>query len=233
MLPERSAALRLVPALSGLSDSSLARLASICTWRHCKSDTLLLDYQDQSTDVFFILAGKARVMIYAADGNAVVFCHLDCGSMFGELSAIDGGARSAAIETMSDCTVASLTAVQFEHLVTTEPSVGLATIRQLVGDVRRLSERVHEFSTLVVQNRIQAELVRLASATGHRHGNSPLLDPAPSLTDIAERISTRREGVSRELSRLTALGLVRREGSGLRINNLAKLREMVREAKGE
>ena len=232
MLLDRSAALKLVPALAGLGDSSLRHLASSCVWRQCKAGTFVLEYQAPSTDVFFIVAGKARAMIYAADGKAVVFRDLKPGSMFGELSAIDLGVRSAAIEALEECTVACLDAAQFEHLLSHEPSVALATLRQLAGDVRRLSERIHEFSTMVVQNRIQAELLRLAAETGPRKGNAPLLDPAPSLTDIAERISTHREGVSRELSRLTSIGILKREGTGLRISNLASLEELVREAKG-
>jgi predicted transcriptional regulator len=53
------------------------------------------------------------------------------------------------------------------------------------------------------------------------------------LSEIADRISTHREAVSRELSRLTAIGLVRREAGNLVINDVARLREFVSEAKGE
>jgi CRP/FNR family transcriptional regulator, cyclic AMP receptor protein len=98
--------------------------------------------------------------------------------------------------------------------------------------VRRVSERVVEFSTLGVQNRIHGELLRLAAETGHRRGQA-LLSPAPSLSDIANRISTHREAVSRELSRLGSIGLLRREGGNLLITDIARLEELVREAKGE
>ena len=54
-----------------------------------------------------------------------------------------------------------------------------------------------------------------------------------SLSDIANRISTHREAVSRELSRLATIGLLRREGGNLRITNRPKLTELVHEAKGD
>ena len=98
--------------------------------------------------------------------------------------------------------------------------------------MRRLSERVVEFSTLVVQNRIQAELLRLAADTGKKGGDA-LLSPGPSLADIAERISTHREAVSRELSRLGSMGLLRREGTDLRILDVERLAKLVREVKRE
>jgi CRP-like cAMP-binding protein len=152
--------------------------------------------------------------------------------MFGEIAAIDGKWRSASIEALEACTIASLTSDQFEALLVREPAVAMATLRQLAADVRRLSERVFEFSTLAVQNRIHAELLRLAGES-RQPGGEAVLSPAPSLSDIANRISTHREAVSRELSRLSATGLLRREGGNLRITDLAKLSELVHEAKGD
>jgi DNA-binding IclR family transcriptional regulator len=59
------------------------------------------------------------------------------------------------------------------------------------------------------------------------------LSPAPSLSDIADRISTHREAVSRELSRLGSTGLLRREGGDLRITDVTRLARLVRDARGE
>ena len=81
-----------------------------------------------------------------------------------------------------------------------EPSVVVATLRHVAAEMHRLSERVFEFSTMVVQNRIHAELLRLAGEARQRH-DEVVLSPAPSLSDIANRISTHREAVSRELGR--------------------------------
>jgi CRP-like cAMP-binding protein len=152
--------------------------------------------------------------------------------MFGEIAAIDRKSRSASIEALEACTIASLTSSQFEALLLREPAVAMATLRQFAADVRRLSERVFEFSTLAVQNRIHAELLRLACESSPSGGEA-VLSPAPSLSDISSRISTHREAVSRELSRLSATGLLRREGGNLRITDLARLTELVHEAKGE
>src|SRR5262249_46788184 len=160
---------------------------------------------------FFLASGKVRVIIYSADGKAVIFTDLRPGAMFGEIAAIDRRARSAGVESIDAATIASLTASEFQSLLLREPLVAVATLRHVAAEVRRLSERVLEFSTLAVQNRIQAELLRLVAEAGQRQGQA-LLSPAPSLADIADRVSTHREAVSRELSRLGSTGLLRREG---------------------
>jgi CRP-like cAMP-binding protein len=229
---ERLAALRHVRILADLPPARLDQLAGTCRWQDYGVGEPILSYQDPSTEVFFLAAGKARVIIYSAEGKAVIFSDLRPGAMFGEIAAIDRGARSAGVDAVEPSTIASLTAGQFQNLLLQEPTVAVATLRHLTAEVRRLSERVLEFSTLAVQNRIHAELLRLATEAGRQQGQA-LLSPAPSLSDIADRISTHREAVSRELSRLGSLGLLRREGSGLRITDVARLERLVREARGE
>ena len=233
MTASRLDALKRCPVLAGLADSALAKFASTCAWREYQAGAQLLGYQDISTDVFFIVAGKARVVIYSAEGKAVLFHLLEAGSLFGELAAIDGGPRSASIEAVEPSTVASLTASQFKALLQQEPAAAMAVMQNMAAVLRRLSERIHEFSTLVVQNRIQAELLRLAERCKAGPGKGALIVPAPSLNDIAHRVSTHREAVSRELSRLSAIGLLHRESGGLRISDIEYLAGLVREAKGE
>lgn len=228
----RQNALKQVPILSGASEASLERLARACKWREVEAGEQVVENDDSSTDVYFLTAGKLRVIVYSLEGKAVQFTDLKPGALFGEIAAIDRGARSAAVEAIESSTVAWLSTDQFEDLLVKEPRIAVATLKHVAAEVRRLSERVVEFSTLVVQNRIHAELLRLAADTGGK-GKDILLSPAPSLADIAERVSTHREAVSRELSRLASTGLLRREGADLRIIDVERLARLVREAKGE
>jgi CRP/FNR family transcriptional regulator, cyclic AMP receptor protein len=229
---ERVSGLKRASVFAQLSDAALQNLAEKCKWREHGTGEQILGRQDFSTDVYFLLVGTARAISYSSEGKAVVFADLKPGAMFGEIAAIDRRPRSASVEALEACEIASLSADEFEKLMLREPSVAVAALRKVTADVRRLSERVFEFSTLAVQNRIHAELLRLAGRPDPRH-REVILSPAPSLADIADRISTHREAVSRELSRLTTMGLIRREKGDLVIGDVAKLREFVNEAKGE
>jgi CRP/FNR family transcriptional regulator, cyclic AMP receptor protein len=60
-----------------------------------------------------------------------------------------------------------------------------------------------------------------------------LFSPSPSLSEIADRVSTHREAVCRELSRLGSIGLLRRERGDVRIADIARFEKLAREAKGE
>jgi CRP/FNR family transcriptional regulator, cyclic AMP receptor protein len=179
---QRLGALKRVPILAELSQTRLQHVAESCNWQEYNAGQQVLSYHAPSTDVYFLATGKVRVIIYSAEGKAVVFTDLKPGAMFGEIAAIDRGARSAGIEAIEPCTVASLTASQFENLLLREPAVAVATLRHITAEVRRLSERVLEFSTLVVQNRIHAELLRLAADSGPQHGQALLPQLPPFLT---------------------------------------------------
>jgi CRP/FNR family transcriptional regulator, cyclic AMP receptor protein len=229
---ERASRLKQVPFLAQLSQVALERIGRICSWREVSAGAQIANYQEDTTDVFFLVQGKVRIIIYSHDGREVVFTDLVSGAMFGEIAAIDRKPRSASVEAIEACTVASLTSQQFEDVMLQEPLLALATLRHVTADMRRLSDRVLEFSTLAVRNRIHAELIRLTNLVG-RDGRGALLQPAPSLSEIASRISTHREAVSRELTRLADIGLVLREGRNLRVMDVPRLAALVAEAKGE
>jgi len=229
---EREAALGRIAILNGLSPTAIARLAGACRWREFGPGELIVSHKDPSTDFHMLATGRVRVSIYSSDGKAVIFTDIKPGEVFGEIAAIDKGVRSASVEAIDESTVASLSAAGFERLLLEEPRVPVATMRLLAAEVRRLSERVHEFSTLAVQNRIDAELLRLVGGEA-ANKTEILLSPAPSLAEIASRVTTHREAVSREVSRLAALGIVRREGAGLRIVDLPRLAQLVRDVKSD
>jgi len=104
-------------------------------------------------------------------------------------------------------------------------------MQRLAGQVRRLTERVFDFSTLAVRNRIHAELLRLA----RQHMDSPntaIIKPAPTHAELACFVSTHREAVTRELSELARNRLIQRTGHELRVLDVERLRKMVDLARG-
>ena len=101
---------------------------------------------------------------------------------------------------------------------------------RLAGLIRSLSDRVVELSTLGVQNRIHAEMLRLARVAGVRR-TTRAWRSGPKHADIASQVSTYREQVTRELSALTRSGLLAKEAGALVIRDLARLERMVRESR--
>ena len=117
-------------------------------------------------------------------------------------------------------------------LIQSEPTLAMLLLKKMVSKIRSLTTRVYEFSTLAVNNRIQAELLRLVSLAPHK-GTTAEIEPAPTHAEIASRTSTHREAVSRELSRLSKIGLIERRGRALVVKDVKRLSAMVQEVMGE
>ena len=174
-----------VAIFRGLSSSTLTRIKRRCSCRRYQPRESIVGHLDTSDEVFFLLAGRARVTVCSTDGKAVNFRELGSGGMFGEYAAIDGRPRSADVEARTSCLVVSLPADAFRELLETEPKVTKALLEHFVGEIRELTTRVFEFSTLAVRYRIQAEVLRLAQLSACKDKIARIA-PAPTHAEIAK-----------------------------------------------
>lgn len=157
-----------------------------------------------SSDVYCLVRGTARIVLYSQAGREVSVRDLGPGAVFGELAALDGGARSASVVATSNVEVAAMARADFLACLDASPAAALWLARRLGAEVRRLTERVFELSALNTTARLHCELLRLARAIAP--GN--VLQPAPTHEELAMRIGSRREAVTRELRRLVSLGVI-------------------------
>ena len=168
---------------------------------------------------------------YAVSGRETTFRDVHEGNTFGELAAIDGRPRSADVIAIEDSLLASITPGVFWNLLRDRPTVVAVVLARMCDLVRQLSERLVDLSTLDVHNRLNAELLELARA-GRSEGNVAIIDPAPRHADLASRISTYREQVTRELSALARVGILERSGRALIVRDVGRLARLVAAARG-
>jgi CRP/FNR family transcriptional regulator, cyclic AMP receptor protein len=215
-----------------LPRDAMAALSRRCQWRRYHAHQIILGYQDDSREVFFVVRGQVRVTFFSESGREVAFRDLPAGEMFGELSAIDGLPRSCTVVALADTMVAVMSATLFWHLLREHEALNAGILRRLTRLVRALSERVVEFSTLTVQRRIQVELLRLAreAAPGQK---CAVVFPAPTHAEPANRVSSHREAVTRALGELARAGIVQKRRGTLVIRDVETLAAMANEVLSE
>src|SRR5271165_4308195 len=190
----------------------IQQLDSQCIWRRARANEWLVEYEDDSVDLFFVAYGRLRVTIRPVSGAEIILRDLREGEFFGELAALDGRPRSAGVVAMTDSVIARMTPKVLRDVVHRHPDVCDQLLALLASQVRMLASRVREFSTFDVRHRIYAELLRLAHP---QPGEDELkIAPPPTHAEIAARVSTHREAVARELKSLERAGLIaRRRGA--------------------
>jgi len=214
-----------------LSPESLQEISDNCSCKTYSVNQQIIKHQDDSNDVYFICSGGVRATIYSTSGREVAFEDLGAGQVFGELSAIDAQPRSTYVVALGDSLIASMSAAQYWSMLHSYPSVAEATLKRLTGLVRLMCERIYEFSTLGVKNRIHAEILRLCLT--EQEGNTANIDPFPTHAEVASRVSTHREAVTRELNELDRLGILDRSEGRFMVKDISALKRMVEQVRSE
>jgi CRP-like cAMP-binding protein len=218
--------LRKIQLLEGVPQPALESLARQCRWRRYRADERIISREAPDSDVYLIVGGRVRVTAFSGGGRQITYTDMATGQWFGDFAAIDGHSRSADVVALEETLLAALTPGMFLELLREHPVVNECMLRRLARSVRELTDRVYDLTTLGVQNRVHAELLRLAKAAGVSN-NVSRIDPAPRHTDLAANISTYREQVTREISAMVKQGLVERCGNALVIPDVGRLEEIV------
>jgi adenylate cyclase len=218
--------LQKVELFSGLDPYSLREIAAQCSWIRCKRNQVVIRSGGTDRDVYFVIAGMVRAAAGAGRGRRIIFRDVPPGEMFGEHSAIDGSRRFSDFVAVRESLLASLSPEAFRAILTNHAVVRERVLRRLTSTVRELGARILDLGAQPVQARVWAEMLRLARAAGVQD-NAARIERAPTHHEIASRVGTSREEVTRELSRLGRQGLVQRAGRALQLLDVAGLERLV------
>jgi adenylate cyclase len=224
--------LQKVDLFKGLDAFSLREIAAQCKWTRCRRNQYVIRRDGTDRDVYFVIAGAVRLAAAAGRGRRIIFRDVPAGDLFGEHSAIDGKARFADVMALRESLLASMSPEVFRAILANHASVRERLLRRLTGSVRELADRLLDLGAQPVQRRTWVELLRLARAAGVT-ANRARLDPAPTHNDIASRVGTSREQVTRELSRLVRAGLLERAGRTLELLDVEALAQLAGDARPE
>lgn len=191
--------------------------------RRFEPGNLLLRPESRSGDVLLITSGRVRVYFLTAAGEEAFIDELGPGECVGELAAIDGSDPLKHFEAIQPTRAFALRRPDFLELLDRSPGFANAIRNTLCSSIRRINRRYIETRLLPMRTRLCAELLRL----GHlQEDGSVLVDPAPTHLELAKRIASQRETVTKELNRLGRSGAVESSRSTVR---LLKPAEMQRE----
>jgi CRP/FNR family transcriptional regulator, cyclic AMP receptor protein len=215
-----------VPLFSELSARELERIASVAIPRSYPKGVRVFHEGDASDACYIVRAGKLRVTREHSDGRAIALATLGPGDFFGELAMLDGGSRSASVETLSECELVALPASDVRRVIAAHGDIAAKLIVALTRRLRETNERLARQSFQTVPSRVAGVLSRLISEEA-LPGDREAITIRMTQADLAQLAGTSRESVSRFLAILERAGVVSVGRGRVTVQEPARLRSYV------
>jgi CRP/FNR family cyclic AMP-dependent transcriptional regulator len=199
--------LRTVPIFSELSDPDVASLAQLMTRRKYPKDGVVFFENEEGDSFFMIVEGRIKVTILGDDGREVILSMLGPGDFFGEMALLDNEPRSATAIAAEDSELLCLSRSDFQG-VATKRSITSALIKILTARLRRANHQISTLALLDVYGRVARVILDMAREEGKRLKDGRIAFRRATHQEIANRIGTTRETVTRMLKDLERQGLI-------------------------
>ncbi len=203
-----------LPFFKDVADLDFERYDRLCLWRRFDDGELVVDYEDESSDVYFIVSGEVRVLIRTVAGKEIILGESRSGQFFGEMTAIDAAKRSANVTALTKSELCIMPAHVFREIIFVSQTACDRILRLLTGRIRELNARLAEHSIFDLKHRLYSELLRMAHPRPGRP-TERAVTPPPFHHVLAARIGCRREQVTRELSALAQEGVIEKTRGAL------------------
>jgi CRP-like cAMP-binding protein len=223
MAIDKLAALKRTQLFKELDHATLQSLAERALPRHYRKDEVLFLAGEEAVGLFVIVNGSVRAFRESIDGREQVIHVERAGATVAEVPVFDDGAYPSTVAAEEETDTLFLDKRDVRQLSLQYPAIPMAAVRVLASRLRRCAELVEALSLKEVGQRVARFLVSEA----HRHGQQTSAGTYLTLTQtnqqIAARVGSVREVISRALSRLQHDGLIVLEDRKLTIPDMEAL----------
>jgi CRP-like cAMP-binding protein len=211
-------ALRKLSYLTSLDDDALRRLAKECVWRTVEKDGQIFREGEAASGLFVIVEGRVKVIRLSSSGREQVLHVEGPGASLGEVPVVDGGGYLATAMAVTRVRVLFIARRALLELCERHPEVAIGLAVGLARRLRSFSALIGTLALRTVSAGVAAMLLDAHQASGH------LIVNIGSRDELAARLGTVREIVSRSLTQLVTAGAITRVGRRVQIVDAERLR---------
>ena len=212
--------LRRVRIFSALSDAQVAEVAARAVRRNYEQGQVLFLDGEECEGMFVVAEGTVRLFKTSPSGREMLLAMEKAPASVAEIPVFDGGVYPASAAAVSAATIYLIPRRDFEALCRRHPDVALKVLAVVGKRLRTLVATLHQIAFGSVRQRLAQTLSDLAE----QQGSSPFELPE-TREQLAVRLGTVREVLSRNLSRFQAQGLIRVDNRRIWIDDPEGLRQ--------
>jgi CRP/FNR family cyclic AMP-dependent transcriptional regulator len=196
------------PFLAALTPDETAELDAAGRRRGYGAGVTLFHEGDDAGPVIVLLSGRVKVGTVSPAGREAIVAVRGPGDLLGELSAIDGGPRSATVTTLEPVEALLLAGSAFAALLERRPRIALVILRLTAARLRYSDAQQAQFATHDVVGRVAQRLLELGERFGATDDGRIEIALPVSQEELAAWTGSSREAVSRSLQLFRSLKII-------------------------
>jgi CRP/FNR family cyclic AMP-dependent transcriptional regulator len=197
-----------VPLFAELTVDEFTQLCDICRERTFDKGHAIFYADDLGTSFYIIARGAVKIVVLADDGREHILGVLKARDFFGEMSLLDGEARSATAIALENSKVLSISRDDFQSVLRRNPDIGLKIMVTICRRLRRADRRVESLAFLSAPGRVARILLELGKEHGETTAEGLSLHHKMTRQELANIAGTSRETLTRVLMEFQDEGLL-------------------------
>lgn len=207
-----------------LSPAELAVMDRQITMSTCESGRIFYMPEDSGEVLFLLKKGRVQLYRIAANGKKLIVATLGPGAIFGEMSLVGQGMHNAFAEAVDECVLCVMGRADVERLIREKPDVAFRFVEALGSRLQDLEEQLEDIAFKSIPARLSALLLKLAEDQGSYN-----LVTGFTHQDLSEMLGTYRETITQTLNDFKGEGWIEIGRKRILLNNIDKLKELVKE----
>tara|TARA_X000001036_G_C20603684_1_gene776065 strand:- start:282 stop:965 length:684 start_codon:yes stop_codon:yes gene_type:complete len=205
-----------------LKEEEFGYIADRMVSKNFENGNLIFLEESQGENLFFVVEGSVKITRLSKDGREVILAMLNSGDFFGEMSLLDGEARSANVIALENTEVLTLNRKDFLEVLHNYPQIAIQLLKEMTSRLRKSDRQIVSLSLSDAEKRIALCIIRFADEQGTIRNGQVTVPKIPIQQDIANMAGTSRETVSRAMSVLEEEGYIQRNSRKLIILDYKK-----------
>jgi CRP/FNR family transcriptional regulator, cyclic AMP receptor protein len=183
----------------------LARFASV---HNVRADAVIFTQGSEGDTMYVIVRGRVQISLVPDGGNKIIVGVLQQGGMFGEVSLLDGGKRTATVEALEPCELLSIRREDLLGYLQRQPLVAIKFLAVLAARVRSTDELIADSLTTNLPARLAKTILKLARAYGYNTSQGIKIDVKLYVEELVYRSGIPKEKVIAQLDAWIEKGLL-------------------------
>jgi len=212
--------IRGVVLFSGLDDADLTKVVEMAYRKTHRRGQTIFDQGDPAEGFYVLVKGRVKIFKVNLDGKEQILQFVPPGYPFAEAALFVGKTYPASAQAVEDCVAYFFKSDDFRKLLASRPTVAINMIVTQAGYLRRHARTIEDLALREVGGRLAGYILQKAGAKDR-------FKLEVSKTQLAARLGTVGETLSRTLAKLKEQGLIEVEGRNIEIVDRKGLENLI------